>query len=174
MCASFGDRIFQLLAEFTSAEWAFSSWGLSGNGSWLFTSRKMRLPLPAVAPPAAPTIFVIQRCQLLTPQSHSLSPLENLPFKLRRAAGKKNVIPKVMRQTLLLFDGGSNVGDFNKHAMWWFGPQVMNSCGEWRQWGSNTKKYPHSISSSRGCKGGGRESATKLYDNLHLPVIIVN
>lgn len=69
----------------------------------------MRLPLPAVAPPAALTIFVIQRCQLLTPQSHSLSPLENLPFKLRRAAEKN--CNSQSDETDLVFDGDSYVGD---------------------------------------------------------------
>lgn len=91
------------------ADWAFSSWGLSGNGTCLSTSRKMRLPLLAVAPPAAPTISVIQRCQLLTPQSHSSSPLENLPSLLRRAAKKQTY--KQKKPSLALFDNRSNVGD---------------------------------------------------------------
>lgn len=75
----------------------------------------MRLPLLAVAPPAAPAIFVIQRCQLLTPQSHSPSPLENLPAKLTRAAGDQgggNAIPQSDEtDTFALFDDRSNVGD---------------------------------------------------------------
>ncbi len=98
-----------------------------------FTSRKMRLPLLTVAPPADPTIFVIQRCQLLTPQSHSPSPLENLPADHRSAAKTCNSPKWWGRLFCSVWCYGANVGgceerqfdctDFREHAedssIWW-------------------------------------------------------
>lgn len=154
------------------AEWAFSKWGLSGGGTCLSTSRKMRLPLPAVAPPAAPTISVIQRCQLLTPQSHSSSPLKKCILPAQESCKEK-------QNSLVLCDIRSNVGDgklrwfdwsdSNKNAIWWFSYQAMNECVLFNC--SEVSTF-HSLS-QRGCRGVGGlwERGTTSYSeekNQHL------
>lgn len=91
---------FYYLQNSQPAGSAFSNWGLSGSGSRLSISRKMRLPLPAVAPPAALTI------------SNPKMPAADTSITFTVSLGKftcqaleccKNLyFPKVMRQTLLL------------------------------------------------------------------------
>lgn len=95
----------------------------------------MRLPLLAVAPPAALTISVIQRCQMLTPQSHSPSPSENIPIDHRSAT--KPVFPQSDEaDSSAPFDSRAKVGDcserwpdytdFREHAIRTFSRRVRD------------------------------------------------